>query len=136
MDRLIKSAITPFVIAAAFLVLAPIMHEKATSVGAQSMKGNPACQSSGIPMFALANVSPAGASPSPTATPAVNFYNLDYCGYTLQSYPDPKLTGVTHCELLDSQGLLVTQFYYDPPMYDTEGTNPAKPIASPPSCSH
>ncbi len=130
MDRFIKWAIATFVVATAIIVIAPIAHEKATLLHAQTIAagcGNPQ------PLFALANVSPIYV-PSPAPTPYVSFYNMDACGYKLSAYTDTA--SKQHCELVDPNGQVVTQFYFDPPMTDTEGTASPKPIASPPACSH
>ena len=59
---------------------------------------------------------------------------MDACGYKLTTYNDASMKA--HCQLIDPNGMAVTQFYYDPPMTDTEGTASPKPIASPPACSH
>jgi hypothetical protein len=130
MDRFIKWAIATFVVATAIIVIAPIVHEKA-SLHAQTVAA--AC-SNPQPMFALANVSPIQSPPSPVPTPYVSFYNMDACGYKLSGYTDAS--SKSHCQLIDPNGMIVTDFYFDPPMTDTEGTASPKPIASPPACSH
>ena len=110
-------------IATVAVALAPIgAASKNLSLRAQPMATPNACELSGYPLFALANISSAdrgiGRRNRPVrldSSATVTFYNMSTCGYQLDQYTDSN--NDTHCELVSSNNTVLVQFWFDPEFY-------------------
>jgi hypothetical protein len=109
------------------VALAPIGATPMKQLRVQPAATPNACELSGYPLFALANISNAdprarvrGRAVGLSTDTSVTFYNLSTCGYQLDQYTDSN--DDTHCELVSSNNTVIVQFWFDPAFYSSTGT--------------
>jgi hypothetical protein len=114
-------------VATVAVALAPIGATPMKQLRVQPAATPNACELSGYPLFALANISNAdqrarvrGRPIGLTSSTSVTFYNLSNCGYQLDQYTDSN--DDTHCELVSSNNTVIVQFWFDPAFYSSTGT--------------
>ncbi len=128
MKRSILTLSALVAMAAAAIAVAPNAAASMNlSVRPQPMATPNACELSGYPLFALANISNpdqrAGQRIRPVrfdASVTVTFYNMSACGYQLDQYTDSN--NDTHCELVSANNTVLVQFWFDPEFYSWNGT--------------